>query len=93
MAKVKKLVKYIETDSGRYFDTKSAIKEHWGLDVNYYSELKGLKLVDRNKKSHLVEIEKVEHEVFMDIALVYWKNGGYNCLDHAINQFKVVKNE
>jgi len=86
------IVEYFETESGRFFDPKLSVKKGWGLDIDRYSQLSGLKLVDRKNKKHLAEIEKVEHPEDIGIAIVYWKCGGYNCLDHVIEQFKPTAN-
>lgn len=84
------LIDYKNDKYGRVYDPQKEVKKHWGIDFEYYSELNGLKLVDRKKPKHTVEIELCKHAEF-SCAMVYWKNGGYNCLDHAIEQFKPIE--
>ena len=77
-------VKYKTDEHGRFFDIAENLKEIWG--VTSKEPIEGLKLKDRKNPKHTVTIEKTYME--MGIQMVQWKEGGWNCLDHALEQFE-----
>lgn len=79
-------VEYIGVGLGKKFDVKHNLNKFWGVN---FDELIGLVLVDRIDPNQTAKISSVENEFGM--AIVYWENGGWNCLDHAIEQFDVYK--
>lgn len=83
---MKGIVKYINKRGGRVFNCAQALKDGWGLDWSGEESLVGLKLQDRKKSSHKVEIESADW--FMSTLRVHFKEGGWLCFDHAIEQFK-----
>lgn len=79
------IVKY---NKQRQFSISQALKDGWNKEFENFDELIGLKLQDRKKEKHKVIIEK--YDWFMGIFRVYFKEGGWLCFDHAIEQFKCV---
>jgi len=79
------IIKY--TDD-RKFSISQALKDGWGKQYDRFDELIGLKLQDRNNQNYVVTIEK--YDWFMGIFRVYFKEGGWLCFDHAVEQFKAI---
>lgn len=79
------IVKYT-TD--RKFNVGKALKDGWNKEWQGESALIGLVLQDRKKAKHKVTIENVDW--FMGIMRVWFKEGGWLCFDHAIEQFECV---
>jgi len=79
------IVKYT---NDRQFSISQALKDGWGKEYEKFDELIGLKLQDRKKAKHIVTIEK--YDWFMGIFRVYFKEGGWLCFDHAVEQFKAL---
>jgi hypothetical protein len=79
------IVKYT-TD--RNFNVGEALKDGWNKEWQGESALIGLVLQDRKKAKHKVTIEDVDW--FMGIMRVWFKEGGWLCFDHAIEQFECV---
>lgn len=77
-------VKYKTDKYGRFFDIAENLKEIWGVQST--DILVGLKLKDRKNPKHVVTIEKIYED--LGIVMVQWKEGGWNCLDHALEQFE-----
>jgi hypothetical protein len=77
------IVKYTKD---RRFSIRKALKDGWEKEYISFDEMIGLKLQDRKKENHLVVIEK--YDWYMGVFRVHFKEGGWLCLDHAIEQFK-----
>lgn len=86
------VIKYYKKEGrfGKVFSVKQALKGGWGVDfrkVKVFEDFEGIKLVDRNKPSHVVTIKAIlEDDVFYK---VYFNEGGWQLLDHCIEQFQV----
>lgn len=81
-------VKYESDEHGRFFDVSKNLKEIWGIDTRKDS-LIGLTLKDRKDHNHIVKIGNIC--IDMGILVVKWKDGGWNCLDHALEQFEKLE--
>lgn len=79
------IVKYT---NDRKFSISQALKDGWDKDYENFDELIGLKLQDRKESNHIVTIEK--YDWFMGIFRVYFKEGGWLCFDHAVEQFECI---
>ena len=79
------IVKYT---NDRKFSISKALKDGWDKDYENFDELIGLKLQDRKESNHIVTIEK--YDWFMGIFRVYFKEGGWLCFDHAVEQFECI---
>lgn len=79
------LVKYTED---RKFSIGQALKDGWGKEYEGFEGIVGLKLQDREKPNHEVTIEK--YDWVMGTFIIYFKEGGWLCFDHAVEQFKCV---
>jgi hypothetical protein len=82
------IVKYNKDGFGKKFNIGQALKDGWGQDWEGEEAIIGLKLQDRKKSKHKVTVESVDW--FMGIFRVHFKEGGWLCFDHAIEQFKCV---
>ena len=82
------IIQYTGEWPNRKFNVGQAIKDGWGLDWQGEEALIGVKLQDRKKARHKVEVDNVDW--FMGILRVWFKEGGWLCLDHAIEQFKKI---
>jgi hypothetical protein len=82
------IVKYIYKEGRKVFSIPQALMDGWGIEYNDQTNLVGLKLQDRQKRTYKTEI--IGNDEFMGLIRVYFKGGGWLCLDHAIEQFKVV---
>lgn len=82
------IIKYNGKGLNKKFNIGQALKDGWGKDWNGEDVLIGLTLQDRKKDNHIVHIKKVDW--FMGIMRIWFKEGGWLCFDHAIEQFKCV---
>lgn len=82
------IVKYIDKEGGRTFNVVQALKDGWGKDWEGEDAIIGLKLQDRKKAKHKVEVSKVDWA--LGTMRVHFKEGGWLCFDHAIEQFMCV---
>lgn len=76
---------------GKKFNINKNLTLHWDTPYNNdLSILVGKKLVDRNNIKHKVEIVKTDF--FCGTARLHYKDGSWQCLDHAIEQFNIDNN-
>ena len=78
------IVKY---KKNRTFNIGQAFQDGFGIEWTGEDALIGLKLKDRKKYKHKVEIEKTDW--FMGILRVFYKEGGWQCFDHCVEQFEL----
>ncbi len=81
------IVKYTEN---RTFSIPQALKDGWGKEFKTFDEMIGLRLQARKNAKHIVTIEKTDWS--MGIFRVHFKESGWLCFDHAIEQFECVGN-
>lgn len=83
------IVKYFEKDGQKTFDVVQALKDS-GWDVPFENILmtQGLELVDRNDPCHLVTVSSIVLDRIYRMYFVSYVEGGWQCLDHAIEQFR-----
>lgn len=79
------IVKY---NKNRQFSISKSLKDGWGKEFKYFDELIGLKLQDRKKIKNKVVIEN--YDWCFGIFRIFYKGGGWQCFDHAIEQYKVI---
>lgn len=80
------IVKYRGNGVNKVFDVEQALKDG-GWPV-LHPKLYPLKMVDRNNPKHTAIIENIRWDSSYGMVFVQWRGGGWNCLDHAIEQFK-----
>ncbi len=78
---------YIKNGVGRVFDCNQAMCDGWGLSWFNLVSLIGIKLQDRKKPNHKVEI--INAWDMMGIYMVTFKDGSCLALDNTIEQFKI----
>lgn len=79
------IIKYTKE---RTFSIGEALQDGWGKEWKGEEALIGLKLQDRNKPKHKAIINKVDWS--FGTFRVWFKEGGWLCFDHAIEQFKCI---
>jgi hypothetical protein len=85
------IVKYFGTGSDNKFDIDQAIKDGGWPDPDKPALYKSLKVRDRKNAKHKATVKNITRDSFYGMYFVSWVGGGWNCLDHAIEQFKVIK--
>ena len=88
------VIKYYQKEGrfGKVFSVKQALKDGWKVDfrkVKVFEEFDGIKLVDRNKPSHTVTVKVIEEDD--NFFKVYFNEGGWQLLDHCIEQFEIAQ--
>lgn len=83
------IIKYISSSTGKKFNIGEALKDGWNLDWKGEAALIGIKLQDRKNSKHKVEIIKTDW--FMGILRIHYKDNSWQCFDHCIEQFELVK--
>jgi len=83
---MEKRVEYTGEGFDKKFNINHNLNKFWRVNSN---ELIGLELVDRLNPKHTATITNYDFKC--GTAIVNWENGGWNCLDHAIEQFDVLK--
>jgi len=81
------IVKYFIKDNVKTFSNKQAVNDGWDAELNEEA-LIGLILEDRSNPKHKVKIKGLNYH--LGTMIVHWEEGGWNCLDHAVEQFKRV---
>lgn len=83
------IVKYFyDYDNQKLFDVKQALKDSgWGIMFKDILETNGLKLVDRNDPKSKVTVSRITLDRLFATYFVHYVEGGWNCLDHAVEQF------
>ena len=85
------IVQYSYDNGRKVFDIDRAlIDSGWGITEDNLLKTSGLKLADRNNPNHIVTISHIEHARFFNMYFVHFSEGGWLCLDNAINQFEIV---
>lgn len=80
-------VEYYLKDGQKTFNCALAVKNGWGIE--WGSDLIGIRLQDRKNPIHIVEISKTHWMI--GVFIIYFKEGGWQCLDHCIEQFKILE--
>lgn len=79
------IVKYLEN---KVSNVGQALKDGWDKTWEGEESLIGLTLQDRKNIDHQVTIENADW--FCGTLRVWFKEGGWLCFDHAIEQFKCI---
>lgn len=85
MKKRKGIVKYTER---RTYNIGQAFQDGFGIKWKGENSVVGLKLKDRKKSRHKVQI--VRTDWFMGIFRVFYQDGSWQCFDHCIEQFELA---
>lgn len=82
------IVKYFEQDGQKTFDVIQALNDSgWGIPFDDILDTTGLRLVDRTDESHKVTVSAITLDHITKTYFVHFKEGGWLCLDNAIEQF------
>lgn len=84
------IIKYEFDEEGKCFNVGQALMDGWGVEWEGEDALIGLSLQDRKNPRHKVTIKKVDWT--LETMRVWFNEGGWLCLDHAIEQFKCINN-
>lgn len=80
------IVRYFNQGLRKMYDVHRALADSgWGITIFQLDNLKGMRLVDRSDPDHCVTVNRVSR--FLDMYLVHYEEGGWQCLDNAIDQF------
>ena len=83
------IVQYFERDGAKVFDVAQALAcSGWDVEQSRLLDTHGLVLVDRLKPQHIVTVSHITYDRFFIMYFVHYKEGGWQCLDHAIDQFR-----
>jgi len=80
------IVKYSED---RRFNIGQAFEDGFGIEWAGEDAITGLKLQDRKNPDHKAEIVKTDW--FAGTFRVFYKNGGWQCFDHCVEQFELER--
>lgn len=82
------IVKYFYENKQKLFDVKQTLEDSgWNIKFKDILKTKDLKLVDRNNSKHLAIVSSVTLDRLFGTYIVHYIEGGWQCLDNAINQF------
>ena len=82
------IVQYFERDGLKQFDVVQALADSgWDVDLDELPTLSGLVLADRSNPEHRVTVSEVTCTQLFKMWFVHYVEGGWQCLDHAIEQF------
>ncbi len=83
------VVVYFDLHGQKVFDPAQALRDcGWGISLENLSEAEGLVLVDRLDPDNRLIVKTITHDRLMGMYFVSFKEGGWQCLDHAITQFE-----
>jgi hypothetical protein len=86
------IVQYFERDGAKTFDVQQALRcSGWGVELEKLLETTGLVLTDRLKPSHVVTVSHITYSRWFEMYFVHYAEGGWQCLDHAIEQFRLKR--
>jgi hypothetical protein len=85
------IIKYTGSGASKVFNLDQAIRDGGWPDPDKPATYRGLRVVDRKNPKHKATVKCVDHDAGYGMYFVSWVGGGWNCLDHAIEQFKVSK--
>lgn len=84
------IIKYFYMNGQKFFDVVQAIKDSgWGIEYENILKCQGIELIDRNDPNHRVTVASITLDKFFRMYFVSFVQGGWLCLDHAIEQFKL----
>ena len=82
-------VTYCEVNGIKKFDVAQALSDSgWGVSLEDILKTEGLELMDRKNSNHRATVSSIRFDRFMQMYFVSFAEGGWLCLDHAINQFE-----
>ena len=83
------IVQYFEQDGAKTFDVAQALRcSGWRIEPSALLTTTGLVLVDRLEPQHTVTVSHITHDRLFGMYFVHYTEGGWQCLDHAIEQFR-----
>lgn len=82
------IVKYFQKNNRKVFDVKQAVEDSgWNIEFEDILKTKDLKLVDRKDSRQSTTVFSITLDRLFGTYFVYYIEGGWQCLDNAINQF------
>ena len=85
------IVRYFQRNGAKMFDVKQALRDSgWGVGLDELPAVQGLQLIDRKQPGHTATISAIKHSSSYGMWFIYFENGGWQCLDHAIEQFAAI---
>jgi hypothetical protein len=91
---VSKIVTYFTRNGAKMFDVKQALRDSgWGIDIEDLEDTADLALVSRFDPEHRVIVSSVRYDNIMNMWFVDYETDGWQCLDNAIEQFKLLTTE
>lgn len=85
------IIKYFEQDGQKTFDVIQALNDSgWGILFEDILDIKGFRLVDRANENHKVTVSSITLDHITKTYFVHYEEGGWQCLDNAIEQFAKV---
>jgi hypothetical protein len=83
------IVKYFEDENGnKQYDVPQALEDGgWGIKQDDLRAVSGMLFMHRKDPNHRVLVTHITHDILFNFYLVFFQEGGYLCLDHAIEQF------
>ena len=82
------IVRYFKRNGVKVFDVAQALRDsQWGVLFEDILKTKGLRLIDREDPKYQVTVSSIVLDRSMNMYFVSHIEGGWQCLDHAIEQF------
>ena len=86
------IVKYFTQDGHKVFDVAQALgASGWGICRDDLHNAHNLTLQSRDDPGHIETVKSISYSKSFGMFFVYWMRGGWNCLDHAIEQFELCE--
>ncbi len=84
------IVDYFELDGCKVFDVLQALKTSgWGIEYKDILATSGLRLVSRDDPQIKVTVRSIKLDRLFAMYFVDFVEGGWSCLDHAIENFEL----
>ena len=86
------IVQYFRMDGAKKFDVKQALADSgWNITLEELLMTTYIPLVDRKDPGHKVTVSYFTQDRLFEMWFVHYAEGGWQCLDHAIEQFALDK--
>ena len=79
------VVQYFIHDGQKMFNVEQAVMDGWHTTLDKLPI--SFAVVDRNKPEHRVVVSSITHDRLFNMWFVHFAEGGWLCLDDAIEQF------
>jgi len=86
------IIQYTQDRFTKTFDVAQALHDgEWGITLEMLPSVQCLRLIDRNNPEHHVTVSRIEYTRWAEMYIVSYAEGGWQCLDHAIEQFAIAQ--